>query len=122
MRLSDQRLEHDNTAIKTQVQDLHSAFDSLFNQKASGEKNSKALTIQLTNLYKRVSEVNLQVNDHKVNNRKATVKNNNLLQLVEVVNNNLSVLHKACHQLNQVKIFYKDESKERQSLLLQSQT
>ena len=100
VRLLDQRLEHDNTAIKTQVQDLHSAFDSLFNQKASGEKNSKALTIQLTNLYKRVSEVNLQVNDHKVNNRK----------------------DKACHQLNQVKIFYKDESKERQSLLLQSQT
>ena len=66
-------------------------------------KTENCLTnISSNELKKNIEKINfVKVNDHEMNNRKAAAENNDLLRQLEVVDNNLSVLHKARHQLNQ---------------------
>ena len=79
------------------------------------------MSTQLIDLNKRISEINLQVNDIDMANKKSQAENSDLLRNLEEVDQNVSMLSKVKNQLNNeledVKKFCDDEAKERQSLM-----
>ena len=95
-------------------------FD-LLSSKAAAEKTGKNLSTQLIDLNKKISEVNLQVNDLDVSNKKAHAENSDLMRNLEEIDQNVSMMQKIKTQLNNeledVKKFCEDEAKERQSLM-----
>jgi len=115
------RVEKDTANIKHELEDLKVVTDEVVRAKAVGEKAGKALASQLGDVNKKISELNLQVNDMEAGNRKAGSENSDLARQLDEVDSSLSLLHKVRHQLNgeldQVKKMYEEESKERQSIL-----
>ena len=75
----------------------------------------------MIDLNKRISEVNLQVNDLDVSNKKAHAENSDLMRNLEEIDQNVSMMQKIKTQLNNeledVKKFCEDEAKDRQSLM-----
>merc|ERR1711983_335394 len=81
----------------------------------------KGLSTQMVDLNKRVAEINLQVNDMDMSNKKSQAENSDLMRNLEELDQNVSMMTKIKNQLNNeledVKKFCDDEAKERQSLM-----
>ena len=71
----------------------------------------------MVDLNKRVAEINLQVNDMDMSNKKSQAENSDLMRNLEELDQNVSMMTKIKNQLNNeledVKKFCDDEAKER---------
>jgi len=115
------RVEKDNVNIKHEIEEIKVVSDEVSRAKASADKIGKGLSVQVMEMNKRISEANLQLNDMDLSNKKAQAENSDLLRQLEEIEQNVSMLQKIRHQLNNeledVKKHCEDESKERQSLM-----
>merc|ERR1712228_393229 len=115
------RGEHENSSLKMELDDLNAHLDHIAYDKASAEKTGKNLCGQSMEMNKRISEGNLQGNDLELSNKKSQAENSDLMRQLEEIDQNVSMLQKVRHQLNNeledVKKHCEDESKERQSLM-----
>ena len=72
----------------------------MFLIQAMAEKTGKGLTVQISELNKKISEANLQVNDLEMSNKKTQAENSDLLRQLEQLDQSVSMLQKSRLQLN----------------------
>jgi chromosome segregation ATPase len=115
------RTEKDNVSIKHEIEEIKIVSDEVTRAKAIAEKAGKTLSEQVNVVTKKITEANLQLNDLDCGNRKSSAENNDLLHQLGEIDQNVSLMQKLRHQLNneleEVKKVCDDEAKERQSLM-----
>jgi len=115
------RTEKDNISIKHEVEEIKVITDEVMRAKALAEKTGKGLADQVSTITKKITESNLQLNDLDAANKKCAAENTDLLHQLGEIDQNVSLLQKLRHQLNneleEVKKVCDDEAKERQSLM-----
>merc|ERR1719234_1818509 len=115
------RGEHECSLMRVEAADVASALDKLSYEKAIAEKAGKTLSEQVNVVTKKITEANLQLNDLDCGNKKSAAENNDLLHQLGEIDQNVSLMQKLRHQLNneleEVKKVCDDEAKERQSLM-----
>jgi len=115
------RTEKDNVSIKHEIEEIKIVSDEVTRAKAIAEKAGKTLSEQVNVVTKKITEANLQLNDLECGNKKSAAENNDLLHQLGEIDQNVSLMQKLRHQLNneleEVKKVCDDEAKERQSLM-----
>merc|ERR1712212_1110058 len=95
--------------------------DEVGRSKASAEKSQRALTATLTDLTKKIEEVNLNLGDFEAGKRRITAENADLLRQLQELNANASLMTKTksalVSALDEQKAIADNEAKERVSLL-----
>ena len=86
------KAETEKATIKMQTDDLKAAHDHLSNEKAAAEKTNKNLQIQVTDLNRKLSEGNLQLQDMDNQNKKSATENSELLRYKNVFKTILHVI------------------------------
>merc|ERR1719429_145357 len=94
------RVEKDNASIKHEIEEIKIVSDEVTRAKAIAEKAGKTLSDQVNSVTKKITEANLQLNDIECGNKKSAAENNDLLHQLGEIDQNVSLMQKLRHQLN----------------------
>ena len=115
-----QKVEKEKHAKRLQIDEVRGAIDILANEKANLDKQNKLLNNQRLELQRKVEEANLTLIDYDSSKKKIIVENAELMQSLEELENNNSVLSKVNQtlncQLNEQNKISEDECKEKNVL------